>query len=465
MRWIAIDFICLNFAPEIGLFADMSTDQSKTVAFHSFGCKLNQSETQTIEAEFKRNGYTVVPFSDVADYYVIDTCTVTDQADAKCRNIIRKAERINPDARVVVTGCMAQMESVRIKEMSPRSLVVGTFEKMNLMSILSDVEASDSWDSAVFIDEHKTFQSSRTAEGSSRTRAFLKIQDGCNYVCSFCIIPYSRGRDRSNAFVATLEEARSLIADGYKEIVLTGVNIGEYKDGEKRVDDVVEAIANLDGLERLRISSIEPNTVTDRLLELIAQHPVIMPHVHVPIQSASDGVLKQMRRHYDRAGIEAILDRICATVPGAALGSDVIVGFPGETDAQFQDTVDLMDRYPFTYFHTFTYSARQKTGAARMPNQISRKVKFERSEYLRKLNRSKRMMFANAFVGETVPVLVESHIDGDGNMYGFTDRYVKVRLAGNPDLGNSVHLVRITGLDGEIAVGETMNEVLTDFIR
>ena len=220
----------------------------KTVAFHSFGCKLNQSETQSLEKGFIDRGYDVVDFAEKADYYVVDTCTVTDQADSKCRNIIRKAERNNPDGRVIVTGCMAQMEADRIKEMNPKSLIIGTFEKFNMHDILDDVESSDEWNGGIFTEENKTFIPTQTQDTSTRTRGFLKVQDGCNYICSFCIIPFSRGRDRSNKFENSILEAKKMISDGYKEITLTGVNIGEYKDEDYRIDDLVEAISDLDGL-------------------------------------------------------------------------------------------------------------------------------------------------------------------------------------------------------------------------
>ena len=267
---------------------------------------------------------------------MVDTCTGTDQADVKCRNIIRKAERTNPDGRVIVTGCMAQMEAERIKEINPRSLVVGTFEKFNMMDILDDVEKADDWENAVFIDENKTFQPSQTAEESARTRAFLKVQDGCNYILSFCIIPFSRGRDRSNDFAAVINDAKRLISEGYNEITLTGVNIGEYKSDEKRIADLVESISDLNGLERLRISSIEPNTVTDRFIDILAERENIMPHIHVPIQSGSTEILEKMRRHYDETGIRNILDRICNKMDNFSLGSDFIVGFPNESDQNFQ---------------------------------------------------------------------------------------------------------------------------------
>ncbi len=420
----------------------MTMLEQKKVAFHSFGCKLNQSETQTLEEGFVHRGYQVVPFAEKADYYVIDTCTVTDQADQKCRNIIRKAERNNPDGRVIVTGCMAQMEADRIKEINPKSLVIGTFEKFNMFDILADVESTDDWEHGVYTDENKIFMPSRTAESSARTRAFLKVQDGCNYICSFCIIPFSRGRDRSSSFADVMSEAKNLIAEGYKEITLTGVNIGEYKDEHRRIDDLVDALSNLQGLARLRISSIEPNTVTDKLISLVKERDVIMSHFHVPIQSGSNSILQKMRRHYDRAGIEAILDRICTALPNAALGSDFIVGFPQESDADFADTVSLIEAYPFTYYHTFTYSSRQKTIASRMDDHIDKKIKFQRSEYLRKLNERKKLDYAKANLGSVRSVLLESHVQ-HGMLSGFTDNYIKVSVPASEQLENSITLVRL----------------------
>jgi len=425
----------------------------KTVAFHSFGCKLNQSETQSLEKGFVDRGYDVVSFEEKADYYVVDTCTVTDQADSKCRNIIRKAERNNPDGRVIVTGCMAQMESDRIKEINPKSLIVGTFEKFNMFDILHDVEQSDSWETGgIFTDENKVFVPTQTQETSSRTRAFLKVQDGCNYICSFCIIPFSRGRDRSNAFEKSIGEAKDLIASGYKEITLTGVNIGEYKDGEKRIDDLVEAISDLSGLERLRISSIEPNTVTDRLISLVKERENIMPHFHVPIQSGSAEILKKMRRHYDRDGIERILDRICTELPNASLGSDFIIGFPQETDTHFMETVSLIEAYPFTYYHTFTYSSRQKTIAERMDGHIDSKTKAQRSEYLRKLMDAKKLAFAEANIGKQFNVLFEGK-PHNGVQNGFTDNYIKTFVPTPVELENQIKRVEITHIEDRKAFG------------
>ena len=415
----------------------------KTVAFHSFGCKLNQSETQSLEKGFADRGYQIVPFKQSADYYVIDTCTVTDQADIKCRNIIRKAERQNPDSRVIVTGCMAQMESEKIKEISPKSLVIGTFEKFNMFNILKDVESTDDWEDAVFIEkDHSTFNAANTADISSRTRAFLKIQDGCNYVCSFCIIPYARGKDRSSPMQNVLNQANQLISDGYQEIVLTGVNIGEYKNAGLRIDDLVEQLSEISGLKRLRISSIEPNTVSDRLIALINERENIMPHVHVPIQSGSSLILDKMRRHYDRPGIERILDRICSAIPNLALGSDFIVGFPGETVADFKDTVSLIESYPFSYYHTFTFSSRQNTIAARMSDHIDKKVKFERSEYLRKLGELKKSVYYKKHAGELHQVLFEK-LNTDNSINGFTENYIKIKIENANRLTNSIQTVRL----------------------
>ncbi|MCB0279924.1 MAG: tRNA (N(6)-L-threonylcarbamoyladenosine(37)-C(2))-methylthiotransferase MtaB [Calditrichaeota bacterium] len=427
---------------------------AKTVAFHSFGCKLNQSETQSLEKGFAERGYQVVPFKESADYYVIDTCTVTDQADLKCRNIIRKAERQNPDSRVIVTGCMAQMESEKIKEISPNSLVIGTFEKFRMFDILHDVESSDDWEDAIFIEkDHNRFNSANTADISSRTRAFLKIQDGCNYVCSFCIIPYARGKDRSSKLTEVIKQAKQLIADGYQEIVLTGVNIGEYKDADLRIDDLVEKISELDGLKRLRISSIEPNTVTDRLISLVKERSNIMPHFHVPIQSGSSSVLAKMRRHYDRPGIERILDRICTALPNLALGSDFIVGFPQESDADFQDTVSVIEAYPFSYYHTFTFSSRQNTIAARMENHIDKRTKFQRSEYLRKLAEQKKAEYYLQHLGEIHPVLFE-RINDDQSINGFTENYIKIKVNADNGVSNTIRNVRLLEFKDQTMLAE-----------
>lgn len=425
----------------------------KTVAFHSFGCKLNQSETQSLEKGFIDRDFDVVSFDDKADYYVVDTCTVTDQADAKCRNIIRKAERNNPNGRVIVTGCMAQMEADRIKEINPKSLVIGTFEKFNMFDILNDVESTNDWETGgIFTDENKTFVPTQTQETSTRTRGFLKVQDGCNYICSFCIIPFSRGRDRSNKFESSITEAKKMISDGYKEITLTGVNIGEYKDNDYRIEDLVEAISDLNGLERLRVSSIEPNTVSDRLISLISERENIMPHFHVPIQSGSAEILKQMRRHYNRSEIERILDRVCTALPNAALGSDFIIGFPNETDDQFMETVSLIEKYPFSYYHTFTYSSRQKTIASRMDGHLNSADKSQRSEYLRKLMDAKKLSFAESNIGKEFNVLFEGNNKGTIQS-GFTDNYIKTFINSDQNLLNQIRKVKITDIVDRKAYG------------
>jgi threonylcarbamoyladenosine tRNA methylthiotransferase MtaB len=431
----------------------MNDSKNKSVAFHSFGCKLNQSETQTLEDGFKKRGYDIVSFEDKADYYVVDTCTVTDQADAKARNIIRKAERTNPEAHVIVTGCMAQMEATRIKEINPRALIIGTFEKMNMFEILSDVESTNDWDKGIFVTENKIFQSSKTAEDSNRTRAYLKVQDGCNYICSFCIIPFSRGRDRSSILENVILEAEDLIKQGFKEITLTGVNIGEYKDNGRRIEDLVEAISDLKGLERLRISSIEPNTVSDRLLDIISERSNIMPHMHIPIQSGSSEILKKMRRHYDRYGIEKILDRICKKLPNLALGSDFIVGFPSETDENFNDTVSLIESYPFTYYHTFTYSSRQKTIAEKMEGHINSHIKFSRSEYLRKLAEVKKLQFAEKNIGKSLNLLIEGQ-NVKGYINGFTENYIKVNVESTNSYENQLKKIEIIDAKTDFVLGK-----------
>ncbi|CAN0021315.1 unnamed protein product, partial [Chrysoparadoxa australica] len=322
-------------------------NQPKRVSFHTLGCRLNFSETGSIAQGFKDRGYDVVDFGEPADVSFINTCTVTDGADSSCRNLIRKAHRASPEGKIVVAGCYAQMDAPRITKMTGVDLVLGTSEKYKVFEYLDEDQ-----EDVIHIDKTASFYGAATSEADGHTRAFLKIQDGCNYVCSFCIIPQARGRSRALPIKDALNEAKSVLAKGFQEIVLTGVNIGEYEANTgERLSDLITELFALDGLKRLRLGSVEPNTFTDELLDVLASSSKFMEHFHIPLQSGDDEILKQMRRKYDVEFYRKVIGKIIARFPDAGVGADMIAGFPGETEEQFQNTFNLVKELPITHFH------------------------------------------------------------------------------------------------------------------
>ena len=421
----------------------------KRVALHTLGCRLNFSETGSIAEGFEKRGYKVVSFGEPADVVFINTCTVTDGADSTCRNLIRKAYRSSPEARVVVAGCYAQMEAEKISRMQGVDLVLGTSEKYKVFDYLEEEE-----DLKVHVDKTREFYPASTSTAEGHTRAFLKIQDGCNYVCSFCIIPQARGRSRTISIQEATQQAEELVAQGFKEIVLTGVNIGEYENTSgERLDALVENILSIEGLERLRLSSVEPNTITDRLLDVFESSPKFMPHFHVPLQSGDDSILQEMRRKYDVQTYRNVIQKILRRFPDAGIGADVITGFPGETEEQFQNTYDLLKELPITHFHVFPYSQRKRTLAARMENHIQHHVKKKRAKSLIKLGEEKLCDFAEDQVDRVVPVLFERR-DKDGFYQGYTPNYVRVKVSSEKELKNQIHSVHVKGSKGQTAYGE-----------
>lgn len=406
---------------------------NKRVAFHTLGCRLNFSETGTISQGFKDRGYDIVEFGEQADVTFINTCTVTDGADSTCRNLIRKAHRASPEGKIVVAGCYAQMDAPKIAKMTGVDLVLGTSEKYKVFEYLQEDEVD-----AIHIDKTADFYGAATSAAEGHTRAFLKIQDGCNYVCSFCIIPFARGRSKAISIERALEEARKVLDQGFKEIVLTGVNIGEYEttSGEKLVD-LVKGLLELDGLERLRLSSVEPNTITDELLEVMKSSPKFLDHFHVPMQSGCDEILTGMRRKYSVADYKKIINKIITAFPNAGIGADVICGFPGETEEQFQETFKLLKELPITHFHVFPYSKRKNTTAAKLDNHIQHPVKKTRVKTLMMLGDAKLNMFAEDQVGSTSEVLFERK-NKHGLWEGYTTNFVRVYVDSNEDLKNKI---------------------------
>ena len=405
----------------------MVTD--KKIAFHTLGCKLNFSETSAIARQMQERGFTTVDFEEASDVYVINTCSVTDQADTKCRNIVRKAMKQNPDAYVVVVGCYAQLKPKEIASIKGVDLVLGAAEKFKLPEIITDltknpcgqVLASEISNANFFVDAYSV---------GDRTRSFLKIQDGCDYKCSFCTIPLARGKSRSDTPENVLKNANDLAAKGVKEIVLTGVNTGDYGkgiDGNYTFFDIVKRLDEVEGIERFRISSIEPNLLTDEIIEFVAQSKRFMPHFHIPLQSGSDKMLKLMQRRYKSDLYKSRVEKIKNVMPHACIGVDVIVGFPQETDDDFLDTYNFVNELDISYLHVFTYSERANTKAIEMDGVIPVPVRNQRNAMLRTLSEKKKRYFYQQFLDTSRLALMEQEQHGNV-MHGFTDNYIKVSM-------------------------------------
>jgi threonylcarbamoyladenosine tRNA methylthiotransferase MtaB len=415
----------------------MNTGQK--VAFYTLGCKLNFSETSAIGRLMEEKGFETVPFESAADLFVINTCSVTDNADKKCRYYVRQALRQNPDAYIVVVGCYAQLKPKEIAEIKGVDLVLGAAEKFRLPEILTDlsknpcgqVKASEISAANFFVDAYSV---------DDRTRSFLKVQDGCDYKCSFCTIPLARGKSRSDLPENVLRNARTLAEKGVKEIVLTGVNTGDYGKGlETDIDfyGLVQQLDEVEGIERFRISSIEPNLLTEEIIAFAATSKRFVPHFHVPLQSGSDKILSGMRRRYKRDLYADRVRKIKELMPDACIGVDVIVGFPGETDEDFRETYEFIHGMDISYLHVFTYSERANTLAAEMEDSVPNKIREERNTQLRILSEKKRRAFYSKYIGQTANVLMEEAEKG-GVMHGFTDNYIKVSMPYDPALVNTI---------------------------
>ncbi len=424
---------------------------NKRVALHTLGCRLNTSETGSIAQGFKDRGYDIVEFGEPADVVFINTCTVTDAADSTCRNLIRKAHGSSPEGKIVVAGCYAQMEPEKIAGMQGVDLVLGNSEKYKVFEYLDEEK-----ENAIHVDKSWQFYGAATTTADSHTRAFLKIQDGCNYVCSFCIIPFARGRSRAITVADAVVEAKKLVSQGFKEIVLTGVNIGEYEQasGEKLHDLVAQVLA-VEGLERFRLSSVEPNTITDELIEVLKSSPKVLDHFHIPLQSGDDEILKAMRRKYTVADYKKVIGKIMAAFPNAGIGADVIVGFPGETKEQFENTFNLLKELPMTHFHVFPYSKRKNTTASKMDNHIHSTEKKNRVKTLNMFGDAKLNMFSEDQIGKRTKVLFERR-NKAGHFEGYSSNYVRVQVVTDQELSNVEREVLITGMDNGKLVGELL---------
>lgn len=421
-------------------------NQYKKVAFYTLGCKLNFSETSTISKLFVDAGFAKVEFEETPDIYVINTCSVTDNADKKCKQLVKKALKINPDAFIAIIGCFAQLKPVEIGEIPGVDLVLGANEKFNLLEHIDSLEKKAKAKVEFEAIKHtKEFIPSYSF--GDRTRTFLKVQDGCDYFCSFCTIPLARGRSRSNSIKETLEKAKEAISKGAKEIVLTGVNIGDFgSNSTENFLGLLQELDKLEGVERFRISSIEPNLLTDKIIEFVAKSNKIAPHFHIPLQSGSDVILKSMRRRYDSALYQSRIELIKKLIPNCCIGVDVIAGFPGETEKEFMTTYNFLNELEVSYLHVFTYSERDNTTALRIEDIVPMKTRNERSKMLRILSEKKKRAFYETNLNLNESVLFEKEEQNE-MMFGFTSNYVKVKTPYNPYMNNVSAKVKMTEID------------------
>ena len=427
----------------------------KKVALHTLGCKLNFTETSTVGRQFLDRGFEVVDFDQPSDVYVLNTCSVTERADRECRQLIRRALRTRPDAYVVVMGCYAQLQPEEIAGIEGVDLVVGAKEKFNVFGLAGKFEKKGIPQVFVScIDESTGFDAAYSAGVGGRTRAFLKVQDGCDFGCSFCTIPLARGASRSQPVESVLSQAENIVRQGYREIVLTGVNVGDYgkKAGSSLLRLMME-LENVRGLDRIRISSIEPNLVTEDLVEFVVSSDKFCNHFHLPLQSGSDPILRSMRRRYVSSDYKRLVENIKERDPDAAIGVDVITGFPGETEDLFEETCRFLSGLPVSYLHVFTYSERSDTPASRFAASVEPNVRFKRNEVLRRLGSKKRRAFHSSFVGRALPVLFEARVSGE-SMSGLTRNYLRVETMSQRPLVNEIHAVRIDEIDDAGCRGE-----------
>lgn len=437
----------------------------KKVAFYTLGCKLNYSETSTISRMFEQKGYSKVDFTEKPDIFIINTCSVTENADKKCHKIVREAKNISPNAYVAIIGCYAQLKPQEISEIPGVDAVLGAAEKFRLVELLdgfvrkptaqifaSDIEAANKFNTSYSLHD--------------RTRTFLKVQDGCDYTCSFCTIPLARGNSRSDSISNIVKIAREIGQTEVREIVLTGVNTGDFGIQQgirvERFAELAKALDHVQGIDRFRISSIEPNLLTDEIIEFVAESNLFVPHFHIPLQSGSNKILKLMRRRYQRELYVSRVEKIKELMPHCCIGVDVIVGFPGETDEDFKETYQFLNELNISYLHVFTYSERENTLAADMlDTSVPAHKRSERSKMLHILSDKKRRKFYEDNIGSEANVLFENDVE-KGNIHGFTENYIRVTAKYDPILINELRSVRLTGINqaGLMEVEESNQEVL-----
>ncbi|MBS2213549.1 tRNA (N(6)-L-threonylcarbamoyladenosine(37)-C(2))-methylthiotransferase MtaB [Carboxylicivirga mesophila] len=424
---------------------DNSVFENKKVAFHTFGCKLNFSETSTVARTMVEAGFAKVDISEPADVYLFNTCSVTELADKKCKQVIRKAIKQNPNAFIVVTGCFAQLKPEDVSKIEGVDLVLGSNEKFDILQYIEDFKKGNGAEvHAGQIGENKEFKPSYSF--GDRTRCFLKVQDGCDYFCSYCTIPFARGRSRSDTIANTIEQAKKAAEGGAKEIILTGVNIGDFGKGtDENFFQLVQQLEKVEGIERFRISSIEPNLLTDEIIAFVAASKKFMPHFHIPLQSGSDKVLKLMKRKYDTQLFRSKIERIKELIPHAFIGVDVIVGVRGESEEEFKITHQFLADLDISQLHVFTYSERPNTQALKIDEVVPIPVRKERSKILHELSEKKTRHFYKTYIGEEMPVLFEGAEHG-GMINGFTPNYIKVEVPYDSELSNSIKDVKLRHL-------------------
>ena len=429
----------------------MSTPTTK-VAFHTMGCKTNFSDTSTISNEMLSHGYQKVSYKEEADIYVLNTCSVTENADKEARKLIRQARRRNPYAKIAVIGCYAQLQPDQISNIAGVDLVLGASEKFNLLTHLNSL--NDNNQSKIVrlpINQNNSFQSSFT--NGERTRSYLKIQDGCNYNCSFCTIPLARGRSRSDTIENTVKIAQNIADSGAKEIVLTGINIGDFgSTNNENFFQLIKTLDNLKGIERFRISSIEPNLLSNNIISFCANSNKFVPHFHIPLQSGSDSILQSMKRRYNTDLYKSRVEHIKKIIPDCCIGVDVIVGYPGEKEDHFEQTYSFIESMDVSYLHVFSYSKRKDTFAASLNDQVTKERKEYRSKALHRLSNKKKKQFYNQYINKIRPVLVEQSING--KIQGFTDNYIKVNVDQELSCYNKIIPVLLNENKGNYMQGE-----------
>lgn len=421
----------------------------KKVAFYTLGCKLNYSETSTISRMFEAKGYQKVEFEQNPDIFIINTCSVTENADKKCKKIVKEAKKISPNSYVTIIGCYAQLKPQEISEIEGVDAVLGAAEKFRLIELLDGfAKEQETKILASEIQEANIFNNAYSIH--DRTRTFLKVQDGCNYGCAFCTIPLARGKSRSDSINNILDSAREIAKTDVKEIVLTGVNIGDFgvHEGKRKekFSDLVQALDEIEGIDRIRISSIEPNLLTNEVIEFVSQSKRFVPHFHIPLQSGSNTILRKMGRRYLRELYEDRVNKIKTLMPHCCIGVDVIVGFPGETDELFLETYNFLNELDISYLHVFTYSERANTRAVEMEGVVPMRKRNERSKMLRILSEKKRRKFYEENLGKTFTVLFEEDIE-DGKMHGFTENYIRVAAKYDPVLINELKTLKLSGIN------------------
>ena len=429
----------------------MSTPTTK-IAFHTMGCKTNFSDTSTISNEMLSHGYQKVSYKEEADIYVLNTCSVTENADKEARKLIRQARRRNPYAKIAVIGCYAQLQPDQISNIAGVDLVLGASEKFNLLTHLNSL--NDNNESKIVrlpINQNNSFQSSFT--NGERTRSYLKIQDGCNYNCSFCTIPLARGRSRSDTIENTVKIAQNIADSGAKEIVLTGINIGDFgSTNNENFFQLIKTLDNLKGIERFRISSIEPNLLSNDIISFCANSNKFVPHFHIPLQSGSDSILQSMKRRYNTDLYKSRVEHIKKIIPDCCIGVDVIVGYPGEKEDHFEQTYSFIESMDVSYLHVFSYSKRKDTFAASLNDQVTKERKEYRSKALHRLSNKKKKQFYNQYINKIRPVLVEQSING--KIQGFTDNYIKVNVDQELSCYNKIIPVLLNENKGNYMQGE-----------